>query len=99
MMSEGTPALTVTRNQQDEQFEVRAQGHLGFLTYGRTNGTLSLLHTDVPAELEGHGVGSALVRAAMDYARAEALRVVPFCPFARSWLKRHQEYADLIQQG
>jgi predicted GNAT family acetyltransferase len=99
MMTEGGPALTVTRNEQDEQFEARMEGGLGFLTYGLTDGTLSLLHTEVPPELDGHGVGSALVRGAMEYARAQKLRVVPFCPFARAWLKRHREYADLIEES
>jgi predicted GNAT family acetyltransferase len=96
-MMEEPGALDITRNEQDEQFEVKVDGHLGFLTYGRTGSALSLLHTEVPAELEGRGVGSALVRAAMEYAREEGLTVVPFCPFARSWLKRHPEYAELVR--
>jgi predicted GNAT family acetyltransferase len=87
----------VELNEADEQFEARVGGHVGVLTYSAGDGKLYLLHTEVPEELEGHGVGSALVRRAMDFARERHLRVVPFCPFARVYLERHaKEYGDLL---
>jgi predicted GNAT family acetyltransferase len=53
-------------------------------------------HTEVPAELEGHGVASALVQWALDDVRRRNLRAVPRCPYVRTWLRRHPEYADLV---
>ena len=89
--------VEVVLNEADEQLEARLDGHVGVLTYSAGDGKLYLLHTEVPEEMEGHGVGSALVRRAMDLARERHLRVVPFCPFARAYLERHQkEYADLV---
>jgi uncharacterized protein len=58
---------------------------------------LVLIHIHVPAELEGHGVGSALVRAAIELAIERHLTVVPRCPFARSWLERHPDAGDQVR--
>jgi predicted GNAT family acetyltransferase len=55
-----------------------------------------LVHTAVPPELEGQGIGGTLVRAALERAASEGLTVVPLCPFARGWLQRHPEAASQV---
>ena len=68
-----------------------------FLAYDRrADGTLDLHHTEVPPSLEGEGVGSQLVRYAIDHARAEGVKIVPTCGFVRGWLDRHPDQADII---
>ena len=79
----------VTDNQDESRFELRADGHLAELDYRRHGNRLALIHTEVPDELEGRGLGGRLVTAAIDRAAAEGLTVVPSCPFARGWLQRH----------
>jgi predicted GNAT family acetyltransferase len=54
-----------------------------------------MLHTEVPKELEGRGIGSALIRGVLDTARREGLKVNPLCPFAKAYIDKHPEYADL----
>ena len=56
---------------------------------------LQLLHTEVSEGLRGRGVGDALVTAAVEYARRNGDKIIPTCPFVRSWLARHPEYQDL----
>jgi predicted GNAT family acetyltransferase len=46
--------------------------------------------------LENKGLGARLVAGALDDIRARGLRVVPFCPFVRAYIRRHPEYADLV---
>lgn len=75
---------------------MREEGHVAELDYHRRGDRLSILHTGVPAPLEGKGVGSALVRAAVELAAAEGLTVVPYCPFARRWLEAHPEVAASV---
>ena len=53
------------------------------------------VHTEVDDAFEGQGVGSLLVRQALDSVRGEGLRVVAQCPFVKAWIERHPEYADL----
>lgn len=57
-----------------------------------SDGSVVLVHTEVSEELGGHGVGAALVRAAVDALAAEGRTVRPACPFAASWLERHPEH-------
>ncbi len=55
------------------------------------------LHTEVPKELNGKGIGSALVRGLLDIARTQGLKVVPVCPFVSGYIAKHPEYADLLR--
>ena len=84
-MSDAPP---VTDNQAESRFELWVDGRLAELPYRRNGKRLVLIHTEVPEELEGRGLGGALVRAAVDRAAREGLTVVPLCPFARGWLQR-----------
>ena len=58
---------------------------------------MTFVHTEVPPELGGKGVGSALVKGALDQVRAEGLEVVAQCPFVKAWIGKHPAYADLLQ--
>ena len=68
----------------------------GELRYGMQGGRLVLYHTEVDRSLGRSGLGSALVRGALDDVRRRGLEIVPQCPFVRRWLERHPEYADLV---
>ncbi len=70
----------------------------GFASYRRSQGTMTFLHTVVDPAFEGRGVGSALVRTALDAARAEGLAVVPRCSFVRGWIASHPDYQNLVAQ-
>jgi uncharacterized protein len=59
-------------------------------------GVIELVHTDVAPKWEGKGVGGALVKGALDDVRARGLKMRPFCPFVRAYIKRHPEYQDLV---
>ena len=76
------------------QFGLRADGWLAELVYRIRGDRLVLIHTEVPLELEGRGIGGRLVTAAVDRAMRDGLTLVPLCPFARGWLERHPEAAS-----
>lgn len=59
--------------------------------------SLLIKHTEVLPAHEGHGYGSALVRFVLDTARAQGRTVMPICPFAAGYVRRHREYADLVK--
>jgi uncharacterized protein len=93
-MAQPSDASGVVDNPAESRFEFRADGHLAELVYRRHGRRLVLIHTEVPPELEGRGIGGALVTAAIDQAVRDGLTVVPLCPFARSWLERHPDAAS-----
>ena len=77
-----------------ERFVLVEDGHTAELIYHVHGQRFTLIHTEVPDELEGRGIGGRLVRAALERARREGLTIVPKCPFARSWLERHRDELD-----
>jgi uncharacterized protein len=81
----------------NERLVVREDGQVAELAYHRRGDRLSILHTGVPGSLEGKGIGSALVRAAVELAAADGLTLVPYCPFARQWLDGHPEVAAAVR--
>lgn len=80
------------------RFEARLDDVLaGRLDYRRSGGTIDFTHTVVNQAFGGRGVGSALVRHALDAVRAEGgVRVVATCPFVKAWIDKHPAYADLL---
>ena len=87
---------TVTHNAAAGQFESRAAHGLALLKYIRRGDALDLMHTTVPKEDEGEGIGTALARAALEQARRDGVRVIPSCPFVAAYVKQHPEFADLV---
>lgn len=82
------------------RFEARLSGldEIGFLDVTPTATAWTLGHTEVPRTIEGRGVGSALVRAALAHVRAEGAQVLPTCSFVLAYLRRHPEDADLVHE-
>lgn len=80
------------------RFEANIEGHTAFVDYKRHGDTIWLTHTEVPKELEGRGIGSALAKHALDYAAANSLHVVPACPFIEDYIGSHPEYASLVKR-
>jgi predicted GNAT family acetyltransferase len=71
---------------------------VGEIVYRLTPDHMVLIHTAVLPSLENKGLGARLVAGALDDIRARRLPVVPFCPFVRSYIRRHPDYADLVVQ-
>ena len=78
------------------RFVVEEDGQVAELVYQLDGDRLVLLHTGVPIELEGRGIGSMLVAAAFGEAERRGLTIVPLCPFVRDWLKRHPDAAATV---
>jgi predicted GNAT family acetyltransferase len=87
----------VVDNRAEHRFELTVEGHLAAAYYQRADGFITFVHTEVPPELGGKGVGSKLVKGALDLVRAEALKVVAQCPFVKGWIDKHADYVDLLK--
>jgi hypothetical protein len=87
----------VRDNTELHRFELDADGHVAFSNYARDGGTITIMHTEVPAALNGKGIGSALVRGLLAIVRAQGLKVVARCPFVAGYIAKHPEYADLLR--
>ncbi|SNR90672.1 hypothetical protein SAMN04488107_0562 [Geodermatophilus saharensis] len=80
-----------------ERYEIRDGDRLlGLAAYRRRGEEVVFTHTEVDPHAEGSGLGSTLVRGALDDVRSRGLRAVPHCSFVRGWIERHPEYRDLV---
>ena len=90
------PDMTIVHNEAANRFETLIDGLTGYISYKERDDKLVYDHTIVPPQLGGRGVGSALVKKALDYARENNKKVVPQCSFVASYINKNPEYKDLL---
>jgi uncharacterized protein len=87
----------VDDNPARHRYEITVGGDLaGFTVYELRPDVIAFMHTEIGDEWGGRGLGSTLVRCTLDDVRSRGLAVLPYCPFVRSWLERHEDYVDLV---
>ncbi|MDR1393054.1 MAG: N-acetyltransferase [Bifidobacteriaceae bacterium] len=92
-----TPQLTVRNDQEADQYELLADGvRVGLAHYQAGPTAIAFDHTEIAPEVEGHGLGGFLVKAALDDVRARGLAALPYCSFVRHFIETHPEYTDLV---
>ena len=84
-------------NTAQHRFELALDGHIAKSEYALSDGVITFMHTEMPQALAGKGIGSKLIKGALDQARARGLKVVASCPFVKSNLEKHADYADLLR--
>jgi predicted GNAT family acetyltransferase len=89
--------MTLRNNTEEHRYELAVEGGTALLYYRPAPGVITLMHTEVPSALEGHGIGSKLVRAVLEDILAQGLKVVVRCPFVSAWMSKHPEFNDLLQ--
>ncbi len=91
-------AVDVQHRENGKRFTARTASGLAYISYERPDDrTLDLQHTVVPEADRGRGVGGALVRTAVGYAREQGMRVIATCPFVKAWLEKHQDQRDVLE--
>jgi uncharacterized protein len=86
----------IVNNKADHRFELVVDGHLAAAFYKIDGNVITFIHTEVPPELGGRGVGSKLVQGALDQVRSSGMKVIADCPFVKAWIGKHPEYKDLL---
>jgi predicted GNAT family acetyltransferase len=86
----------VRHDRAAQRFVVVVEGEEAELTYSQGDGVIVVTHTGVPPRIAGRGVAADLVRAALEFARAEDLKVIPACSYVAAYFKRHPQEADLL---
>ncbi len=87
----------VINNAAHHRFELEVSGHLAASYYKRDGDVITFEHTEVPAELGGQGIGSRLIKDALDQARRNRWKVVAQCPFVKAYIEKHAEYQALLK--
>ena len=86
-------------NEAEKRYEFHIDGQIPRIEYIKAKDKIYLTHTEIPRGLEGKGIGSSIVRQALDDIREKDLTLIPLCPFVAMFIKRHPEYKDLVLKG
>jgi len=82
-----------------KQYEFHIDEHTPRIEYIKAQDKIYLTHTEVPKALEGKGIGSAIIKAALEDVKSQGLTLVPLCPFVAMYIKKHPEWKDLVLKG
>ncbi|WP_315756638.1 MULTISPECIES: GNAT family N-acetyltransferase [unclassified Bradyrhizobium] len=89
--------MTVVRdNKAQSRFELDVEGSIAFANYRATPQAVVITHTETPAALRGRGIGSELVKGALELIRAESRKVIAGCSFVADYLRDHPENRDIM---
>lgn len=79
------------------RYLVTIEGHTAEMTYSKAGATRIIIdHTGVPDALRGRGAGQAMVKRAVEDARAAGIKIIPLCPFAKAQIGKHPEWQDVL---
>jgi hypothetical protein len=92
-----TDTPKITDNTTAHQYEIHADGWIAFLRYRMVGDAIEYLHTETPEELQGRGYAGALAKFALDRDLAAGRRVIATCPYVKTFIDRHKEYASLVR--
>lgn len=91
--------MSTVKITENNRFELEVVGKIAFIEFDKIEpNILDLVHTEVPEELSGKGVGSKLVEGALNYCKENGLLVIPSCPFIKKFMDKHTQWNDLIAQ-
>ena len=90
--------IHITNNEKEQRFEMPVGDDFAVIAYRWQNGKLALMHTEVPPQAEGKGLAGKLAKFAFEQARQQQRKVLVYCPYISSYLKRHPEYNDLVEK-
>ncbi|SIN69567.1 GNAT family N-acetyltransferase [Chitinophaga niabensis] len=89
-------ALPLVNNTEAHRFEMEVDGYKAIIVYRQTPERITLLHTEVPPELEGKGVATAIIEKTLAYIETNHLSLVPLCPLVVAYIKRHPEWKRIV---
>jgi predicted GNAT family acetyltransferase len=87
----------IVNNRAKQRYELAVDGHIAATYYTFADGVITFDHTEVPPELGGKGIGSKLIKAALDQVRADGLKVIAQCPFVKAFIEKNPAYQDLLK--
>ncbi len=88
--------MDVVENPEQNRFELTLDGGTALVAYCRDGDRLVLVHTEVPSQFAGQGVGSKLAKGVFELLRASGRKAVVRCEFLKGWIAKHPDYNDVV---
>lgn len=89
--------MEVIHDTINSAFVIKIDDSSSYVAYSISDGIMDLYTTYTPPQLRGRGLAEKVVRAALDYAKENNLKVLPSCSYVRVFIERHPEYKSLTK--
>ncbi len=86
----------IEHNDSGRYFELKIEGHRCVLDYTLNNAVMTITYTGVPSELGGRGLAADITKFALEHAQSQGWTVIPQCSYVAAYIKKHPEYAPLV---
>jgi len=83
-------------NTAKSRYEYQVDNATAFANYHIKDGILYIDYVEAPEQLRGTGAAGKLMQWVMEQARRDNIKVIPVCGYAAAWLRKHQEYEDML---
>lgn len=90
--------IPLIKNEADKQFEMTVDGYKAFIQYQELTDRIALVHTEVPEELSGRGIGTALVEKTLEQIKTTGKPLMPYCPFIFAYIKNHAKWKGMVSE-
>ena len=84
------------KENENERFVLYSEGNEVYVEYSMIGNDLNLYHTYTHPALRGKGLAAHVVRAALEFAKENNLKVVPTCSYVQSFIAKNEEYKKLV---
>jgi len=87
----------VTHEKDNERFVVYIEGNEVYVEYTMAENVINLYHTFTDPALRGKGLAAQVVRAALEFAKKNNLKVIPTCSYVQAFIAKNDEYKELVK--
>jgi predicted GNAT family acetyltransferase len=89
--------MEVIHDKKQQKFYTLHEGKESYTLYRSADSSImNFYRTYVPPEQRNRGLASKVVRAALQYAEENNLRVTPSCSYVEYFIMKHKEYQKLL---
>lgn len=89
--------MGVIHNSKEKSFLIKIENDIAYVAYNLNNEVMDLYTTYTPPQHRGKGLAEKVVRAALEYAKSNNLKIIPSCSYVKVFLERHPEYKSLVK--
>lgn len=90
--------MDILHDLKQQKFYAIVEGLESHLEYIKTDSTMNIIHTFVPFELRGRGIAAEMTKAALNFSKANNLKIIPSCSYAEAFIQLHKEYGFLVAE-
>jgi predicted GNAT family acetyltransferase len=89
--------MNIEHDKEAQRFFLLNEGKEAYVLYRMLdNNTMEIFRTYVPPEYRNKGLAGKVVKASLDYAKENYLKVIPICSYTEYFIEKNKEYENLI---